>query len=69
MKLIMSSIQSLKPSPLTKVDALEIERDNEMEPHRRGRNGRLTLNAAQHLGSKSALAMMHESKALFGMAC
>jgi hypothetical protein len=47
MKLIMSSIQSLKPGSLGKVDALEIERDNEMEPHRRGRNGRLTLNAAQ----------------------
>jgi hypothetical protein len=47
MKLIMSSIQSLKPGPLAKVDALEIERDNEMEPHRRGRNGGLTLNPAQ----------------------
>lgn len=47
MKLIIFSIQSLKPGSPAKVDALEIERDNEMEPHRRGRNGRLTLNAAQ----------------------
>ena len=47
MKLIISSIQSLKPGPLAKVDALEIERDNEMEPHRRGRNKRLTLSVAQ----------------------
>jgi hypothetical protein len=46
MKLIMSSTQSLRPVPLAKVDVLEIERDKEMEPHRRGRNGRLTLNAA-----------------------
>jgi hypothetical protein len=43
----MSSIQSDKPGRLAKIDALEIERDNEMEPHRRGRNGRLTSNAAQ----------------------
>jgi len=69
MKLIMFSIQSLKPGPFAKVDALEIERDNETESHRRGRRGRLTLNAAQPLGSKSALATIHESKALFGMAC